>query len=226
MRNVLPTKDNGIQMSDDAKIDLAAIDLYRDRERGILKFNQFRRDLRLKPYKTFADLTGEKNTGFFSCFRKAKATPLADELEILYDGNIENIDLLVGDMYEKKLSDGFVLSETSFIIFLLMASRRLDSDPYLNEYYTEEYYTETGLKHIEEVLGMKDLLQRHYPTLAEKIAPGDSAFKPYASDDPWKEAKAKGVIPANILNDWATNKKANDEFFKTGGEPNERTSLM
>ena len=77
------------------------------------------------------------------------------------------LDLLVGDMYEGKVQPEFALSETSFIIFLLMASRRLDSDPFLNELYNEVTYSKFGLKHVKDNKGLFDLLERHYPDLTE-----------------------------------------------------------
>jgi alpha-dioxygenase len=43
-------------------------------------------------------------------------------LEEVYGGDVEELDLLVGLMAEKKIT-GFAISETAFVIFLLMASR-------------------------------------------------------------------------------------------------------
>ena len=57
-RNVAPTDDTGKDLPESEHIDLAALDLFRDRERGILKFNEFRRQLYLKPYRTWIELTG------------------------------------------------------------------------------------------------------------------------------------------------------------------------
>ena len=43
-------------------------------------------------------------------------------LEEVYGDDVEELDLLVGLMAEKKIK-GFAISETAFVIFLLMASR-------------------------------------------------------------------------------------------------------
>jgi alpha-dioxygenase len=59
-RNIAPTDDEGRDLPKTEKIDLAALDLFRDRERGILKFNEFRRQLSLKPYNTWLELCGNK----------------------------------------------------------------------------------------------------------------------------------------------------------------------
>jgi hypothetical protein len=131
---------------------------------------------------------------------------------------IERLDLLVGDMYEGKVQPSFALSETSFIIFLLMASRRLDADPFLNELYTEEYYGKFGLSHVKKNEGLFDLLNRHYPDLAEpfKDKKGNakqSAFKPTLGPKEWEDAIANEVVPKEISDVWATTKKENDKYF-------------
>lgn len=43
-------------------------------------------------------------------------------LDDVYGGDVEELDLLVGLMAEKKIK-GFAISETAFYIFLLMATR-------------------------------------------------------------------------------------------------------
>ena len=130
---------------------------------------------------------------------------------------LERLDLLVGTLYEAKVQPSFALSETSFIIFLLMASRRLDADPFLNELYTEEYYGKFGLSHVKKNKGLFDLLNRHYPDLAEpfKNKEGNakqSIFKPTKGVKDWKEAE-KEVVPKSISDVWATSKEENDKFF-------------
>lgn len=140
----------------------------------------------------------------------------AKKLEIIYgaapDG-IEKCDLLVGDLYEKKLK-GFAISETSFIVFLLMASRRLDADPFLNELYDEEHYTEFGLKHIEETNGLLDILRRHYPEIAYPfIARRQSAFKPLYDEKKWEEVIKADFFPKELKLQWERTKGANDAYF-------------
>lgn len=210
-RNMAPTDDTGLDLPDEeSRIDLAALDLYRDRERGILKFNEFRRQVNLKPYRTWRELVGEGSEED------------ARKLELIYgpgEEGIERLDLLVGSMYEAKCRPSFALSETSFIIFLLMASRRLDADPFLNELFTEEYYTKFGLDHVKKNNGMLDLLERHYPDLAEDFkgqgrrGKNKSVFEPTLGEEAWPTAIENGVVPKKIVNDWKTTKQDNDEFF-------------
>lgn len=210
-RDVSPTDDTGLDLPESENIDLAALDLYRDRERGILKFNEFRRQLNLKPYKTWMELVG---TG------EGKEDD-ARRLELIYgpgEKGIERLDLLVGDMYEGKVQPAFALSETSFIIFLLMASRRLDSDPFLNELYNEVTYTKFGLKHVKENKGLFDLLERHYPDLTEdfkdkKGKRKQSVFKPTLNQDDWEKAIDTNVVPEKYTKEWDKTKEDNEKFF-------------
>jgi len=208
-RNVSPTDNKGKNLRQSDNIDLAALDLYRDRERGILKFNEFRRQLHLKPYMTWMELTGYKEDD-------------ARKLELIYGpaeaGGIERLDLLVGDMYEAKVQPSFALSETSFIIFLLLASRRLDADPFLNEYYTEEYYSKFGLAHVKQNGGLLELLERHYPDIAEEFkskhsTSKPSAFTPTLGPDDWANAISSGVVPKDISAVWETTKEENKKYF-------------
>ncbi len=82
--------------------------VYRDRERSVPRYNQFRRSLLMLPIARGEDLTDDKEA--IAAIRE------------LYGNNVENLDLLVGLMAEKKIK-GFAISETSFFIFLMMASR-------------------------------------------------------------------------------------------------------
>lgn len=111
---------------------------------------------------------------------------------------------------------GFAISETSFIIFLLMASRRLDADPFLNELYDKEHFTEFGLEHIASVDGLLHLLGRHYPDIAAPfIERKQSAFKPIYGPEKWKEAIDDGIVDPELVKQWETTKKENEQFFKT-----------
>jgi hypothetical protein len=129
-------------------MDLAAVDVLRAREQGVPRYNEFRRLLHLKPARTFADLTDN---------------PVwARELEEVY-GDIERVDLMAG-MYAERRPKGFAFSDTAFRIFVLMASRRLNSDRFFTNDYRAEVYTKAGLKWIEDN-SMRTVLQRHFPEL-------------------------------------------------------------
>jgi len=153
------------------RIDLAAVDVLRDRERGVPRYNDFRRMLRMRPVRSFRELTGgdEKTTG---------------ELEAVYD-DIEQVDLMVGCYAEPRLDD-FGFSETAFRIFVLMASRRLKSDPRFTDEWGPEHYTPEGLRWIEDAT-MAGVIRRHVPELGPALdgLPG-SPFAPWGPEPSFK----------------------------------------
>ena len=83
--------------------------VYRDRERGVARYNEFRRNLLMVPISKWEDLTDDEE--------------VVNALREVYGGDdVEKLDLLVGLHAEKKIK-GFAISETAFFIFLLIASR-------------------------------------------------------------------------------------------------------
>jgi hypothetical protein len=153
-----------LTLPDGIRLDMGAVDILRDRERGVPRYNEFRRQLHLAPAKTFADLTDN---------------PVwAKELEDMY-GDVERVDLQVG-MHAETPPKGFGFSDTAFRVFILMASRRIKSDRFLTDCYTEEYYTKTGLGWVADN-SMVSVLQRHYPELGKAMKGLDNAFVPWSS---------------------------------------------
>jgi hypothetical protein len=137
-----------------AIIDLAVRDIVRERERGVYRYNKFRRHMDLKPVESFDDLTDDKK--------------VADELRRIYNDNIEDVDLLVGCLAESPRPKGFGFGETAFSIFIVMASRRLKTDRFLNEYYNPKIYTEWGYQYTKDT-GAKEMFARHFPALEPKF---------------------------------------------------------
>ena len=147
---------------DGTVMDLAATDILRIRERGVPRYNEFRRLFHLKPAASFQELTDN---------------PLwAEELERVY-GDVERVDLMVG-LYAEPLPQGFGFSDTAFRVFILMASRRLKSDRFFTRDYNAETYTQAGLDWIEEST-MSDVLERHYPELEPALRGVENAFAPW-----------------------------------------------
>lgn len=149
------------------RIDLAAVDVIRDRERGVPRYNAFRRMLRMRPVRSFEELTGGDATA-------------AAELRDVY-GEVEAVDLMVG-CYAEPLLPGFGFSETAFRIFVLMASRRLKSDPRYTDEWGPAHYTPEGLRWIEQAT-MAGVIRRHLPELGATVdaLPG-SPFAPWGPD--------------------------------------------
>jgi hypothetical protein len=147
---------------DGTVVDLAAIDVLRIRERGVPRYNEFRRLFHLKPAATFEELTDDPTW--------------AAELREVY-GDVEKVDLMVG-LYAEPLPKGFGFSDTAFRVFILMASRRLKSDRFFTRDYNAETYTQTGLDWIDQT-SMSDVLLRHYPALEPALRGVDNAFAPW-----------------------------------------------
>jgi hypothetical protein len=145
--------------------DLGATDILRTRELGVPRYNEFRRLLRLKPAKNFDALTANPEW--------------AKEISRVYNGEIEQVDLIVG-LYAERLPAGFASSDTGFRIFLLMASRRLNADRFFTDYYTPAVYSQIGLDWIDDN-NMTSVLIRHYPQLRPSMESITNAFKPWAS---------------------------------------------
>jgi hypothetical protein len=152
-------QDNG------ERFDLAAVDVLRDRERGVPRYNRFRRLLGKSAVRSFDELTTNKQW--------------AEELKRVYNNDVEKVDTMVG-MYAEPIPEGMGFSDTAFRIFLLMASRRLKSDRFLSHDYRPEIYTKEGIDWVEEN-GMKSVLIRHFPGVAFAMEgiPDDNAFKPW-----------------------------------------------
>ncbi|MGC4963513.1 peroxidase family protein [Gordonia sp. DT101] len=147
---------------DGRPIDLATVDILRDRERGVPRYNEFRRLFRLPRIASFAALTDN--------------AAWAEELEDIY-GDIDNLDLMVGLHAERK-PPGFGFSDTAFRVFVLMASRRLSSDRFFTTDFRQEIYTEVGMAWVRDN-SMRSVLLRHFPTLAPALAGVDNPFAPW-----------------------------------------------
>ena len=65
-------------------------------------------------------------------------------------------------MFAEPRPKGFAFSDTAFRIFILMASRRLNSDRFFTRDYTPDVYTEAGLDWIDDNT-MAGVLLRHCP---------------------------------------------------------------
>lgn len=102
---------------------------------------------------------------------------LARELEEVYEGDVEKVDLLIGCLCEP-LPKGFGFSDTAFRVFILMASRRLKSDRFVASDFKPEIYTHEGIDWIQKST-MKDVLCRHHPELRPALKDVKNAFAPW-----------------------------------------------
>lgn len=88
------------QISPDIKIDLAAIEIIRDRERGIPRYNAYRKAIGMDPITKMSDITTDPTH--------------LDLLNEVYEGDIEQVDLLTGQLAEQTRPPGFGFSDTTF----------------------------------------------------------------------------------------------------------------
>lgn len=145
-------------------MDLAATDILRSRELGVPRYNQFRQLLHKPPVRSFDELTANREW--------------AEEIRRVYDGDIDRVDTTVG-LFAENPPKGFGFSDTAFRIFVLMASRRLNSDRFFTVDYTPEVYTPVGMEWLDNNT-MKTVLLRHYPQLGTALAKVNNAFAPWA----------------------------------------------
>jgi len=99
-----------------------------------------------------------------------------EQLKRIYDNDVNKLDLIVG-LYAETPPEGFGFSDTAFRIFILMASRRLNSDRFFTTDYTPTVYTQTGLDWINQNT-MGTVLLRHFPSLAPSLRGSTNTFAP------------------------------------------------
>jgi hypothetical protein len=155
-----------------ALLDMGAVDIFRARERGVPRYNDFRRGLGLPPIQKLDDLTDDTEA-------------VARIRDVYGDGDdaVEQLDLLVGTLSEGHRPTGFGFGETMFQIFIFAATRRLQADRFYTDSYNEETYTAEGLDWVDRT-SLKNVLLRHHPEL-EKTGLGNitNAFEPWDNDE-------------------------------------------
>ncbi|HUC97641.1 MAG TPA: peroxidase family protein [Candidatus Polarisedimenticolaceae bacterium] len=158
--------------SGSGQIDVAALDLIRDRERGIPRYNEYRRQYGLKQLTKFDDFIDPRQAKnaeqreLVKLLREIYGQHRCDSSKIITtaqkndDGseindclghpndslvdNIEDVDAMVGWLAEFARPHGFAISETQFHVFILNASRRLFSDRFLTSSFRPAFYTNLG----------------------------------------------------------------------------------
>jgi hypothetical protein len=160
---------------DGFKMDLAAIDTLRSRERGVPRYTKFRELFHMRPITSFEQITPNKQW--------------QDEIREVYDGDIDAVDLQVGLLAEP-FPKGFGFSDTAFRVFILMASRRLKSDRFFTTDYRPEVYTQTGLDWVANN-NMRSVLLRHFPQLEPALKGVKNPFAPWARTGSGQQSKAR-----------------------------------
>ena len=143
-------------------IDLSVVDLVRTRRRGVPRYNDFRAGLHKPRLKRWNDLCENKET--------------VQRLREVYR-SIDEVDTMVG-LFAETPPEGFGFSDTAFRIFILMASRRLQSDRFLTVDLRPEVYTPFGMDWVEKN-GLTSIILRHCPDLSGTLPRGATAFAPW-----------------------------------------------
>jgi hypothetical protein len=159
LQHLVRRDENGNQ----EELDLAAVDVLRDRERGVPRYNDFREALHRPRVKSFSKLC--KNPAW------------ADEIRRIYQNKIDDVDLMVG-LFAETPPRGFGFSDTAFRIFILMATRRLKSDRFFTTDFTPDVYSPAGIEWIAKN-DFKSVLIRHYPELTPIVQNLKNSFQPW-----------------------------------------------
>jgi hypothetical protein len=170
---------------DGTLIDLATIDIMRIRERGVPRYNEFRKLMHRPPVRSFAELTDNPEW--------------AEQIRRVYNDDIDQVDLMVG-LYAEPLPPGFGFSDTAFRIFTVMASRRLNSDRFFTTDFNVRIYTKVGMDWIADNT-FTTVLLRHFPALAPALYRNKNPFSPWneaskpITDDEHRRSAGPAPVP-------------------------------
>jgi Animal haem peroxidase/Catalase len=147
---------------DGERIDLSVVDLVRTRRRGVPRYNDFRAGLHKPRLRHWEELCDDPES--------------VRRLRAVYR-SVDEVDTMVG-LFAETPPDGFGFSDTAFRIFILMASRRLQSDRFLTVDFRPEIYSPFGMDWVARG-SMTDVVLRHCPELAGVLPRDASAFAPW-----------------------------------------------
>ncbi len=159
-------------------IDLSVVDLVRTRRRGVPRYNDFREGLHRPRVRHWEELTSNEES--------------VRRLREVYR-SVDEVDTIVG-LFGETPPEGFGFSDTAFRIFILMASRRLQSDRFLTADFRPEVYSPFGMDWVANN-GMTSLVLRHCPDLAAVLPRGANAFAPWRPVVPAAEASRRAARP-------------------------------
>ena len=157
-------------------IDLAVVDIVRERRRGIPRYNDFRAGLGKPRLRSWDQLSDNAET--------------RDRIREVY-GSIDAVDTMIGLCAEPP-PKGFVISDTAFRIFILMATRRIQSDRFLTVDFRPEIYSPLGMDWVQQN-NMASVILRHCPDLYALLPRGQSAFAPWRTVTPQSHGEERAT---------------------------------
>ncbi|MGY2050596.1 peroxidase family protein [Methylobacterium sp. JK268] len=155
---------------DGERVDLATIDILRDRERGVPRYNRFRELFHKAPIRSFDELENPLHPRLPEALRRIYGQTAGRD-------NVDRLDLMVG-LFAEVVPPGFGFSDTAFRVFVLMASRRLKSDRFIARDFVPEVYTQEGIAWVNGN-SFAGLIRRHFPELAPALYGVENGFKPW-----------------------------------------------
>ena len=144
------------------RMDLAVVDLVRSRRRGVPRYNDFRAGLHKPRLRHWEQLSHDPEA--------------VQRIREVYR-NLDEVDTMIG-LFAEPRPEGFGFSDTAFRIFLLMASRRIQSDRFLTVDFRPEIYSPLGMDWVQRN-NMASVILRHCPDLSALIPRNQSAFAPW-----------------------------------------------
>jgi hypothetical protein len=152
---------------DGEHIDLSVVDIVRTRRRGVPRYNDFRTGLHKPRLKHWEQLSDNPD--------------VVRQLRNVYR-SVDEVDTMVG-LFAETPPEGFGFSDTAFRIFILMASRRIQSDRFLTVDFRPEVYSPLGIDWVQQNT-MTSVILRHCPELAALLPRTLSAFAPWRTATP------------------------------------------
>jgi hypothetical protein len=162
---------------DGEHIDLSVVDLVRTRRRGIPRYNDFREGLHKPRVRDFEEISTNPES--------------VARMRELYR-SVDDVDTMVG-LFAETPPEGFGFSDTAFRVFILMASRRLQSDRFLTVDFRPEIYSPVGMDWVAQN-SMTSVILRHCPDLAALLPRGQTAFAPWRAAPPRSGGSAAGPM--------------------------------
>lgn len=152
-------------------VDLAAVDILRGREKQLPRYNEYLRQMHEKPVASFEELVPNN-------------VELREAIRKVYNNDIEKVDTVIGSLSEwpDRTPKTMGFSASTFLEFILMASRRVQADRFYTEDFRPEIYTPEGIARVRGLNGMRELIERNAPDLKDAVATRQSAFHPLGTD--------------------------------------------
>ena len=151
----------------------------RTRRRGVPRYNDFRAGLHKPRITRWEELCADPRSRCAGCARST--------------ASIDEVDTMVG-LFAETPPAGFGFSDTAFRIFILMASRRLQSDRFLTVDFRPEIYSPLGMDWVAQ----QRHDERHPAPLpgARGVLPRDAERVRAVAPGRWRRRRTRAAVEA------------------------------